>query len=223
MTMELQYTISIFQLAFGVNAVFVWLLDHHTVIKNKIVEDFLIKVNAYEPNFLTKENSKFLTTYISKTVRGYKIVKAFFIILFIVALSSCGISIFCLLYAALHPQKKISPGLPVVLSIIFIIVNPILYFVYIKASNKIASVIKDKMELTEGLVELIKLSFSAYEMVDKTDDVLMELELRRYKNKFRKVKSNIYRCVYVFLRPIRFLKKLYSRFVIMKIVKSKSY
>jgi hypothetical protein len=175
MTTQIQFTSSIFQLAFGVNAVFVILLNHYLGLKASLTEDFIRKLQELDPSLLLDGKRKHLTKYLIRAMVWYRIFNAYFLFCIALAVISCAVSVYYLLQAALVPDEKISSVLLTTLTYIFLVANPILYFVFLRSSEWFLSVVQSRLKLKQEDVSLVKESIMLSDLSDKLADMIAKI------------------------------------------------
>lgn len=147
MSTELQYTSSIFQLALGVNGVFAFLINHFLSIRNRLVTEFMAKVTQLDPNIQLSERRRYLVKYLYRSMAGYRFFHAFFLVAISVAAISGALAFYYLLRAALAPTEIISDGYLTFLTAVMLLLNPIIYFTFYRASESLLSAVKEKMKI----------------------------------------------------------------------------
>ncbi len=191
---ELANTSSIFQLALGVNAVFAVLLNHYLRYKNELVRTFAARLNEYSPSFNAKGREKHIAKYLFRATIGYKVIHFYFIVCVVFALGSAAVSFYFLLRAALVPKDYIPNKLLILLSIVTLVINPVLYFCFFKASELFLNLIRERLQLKAEMVQLVEICIKVSETTESTNELVARLQLnhifRRARGISRRIKAS---------------------------------
>jgi hypothetical protein len=207
MTTELQYTSSIFQLAFGVNAVFALLLNHYFSLRAKLTDEFIRKLKTHNPALSLDGKQKHITKYLFRAIGGYRIFHAYFIFCIVVAIVSSGVSLCYLLQAALAPTAKISSTILAVLTIGFLIISPILYFVFLRASDWFFLLVTNRAIQKED-VSLVEKCMELSEMHDMASEMIAEAQILVWQSKKRRLIESLKVHTEFLIHPVRFIQRL---------------
>lgn len=217
MNTELQFTSSIFQLAFGLNAVFVVLLNRYLTLRTDLTDEFIRKLNAHNPALDLAGKRKHVTKYLFRTMVGYRAFNTFLFFCIVLALFSSGVSLYFLLKAALDPTEEISSTLVTWLTLGFVVVNPVLYFAFLRASDWFLSAVKTRLVILPELVPLIERSIQAAIHRDAIDETLAQVHIARLRSKARTILERIKSCIHIVRHPALFARSVRRKRIVNKL------
>jgi len=199
---ELAHTSAIFGLAFVVNAMFIVVLnvylknkkELYTIVRKKIVE---------HQKGISHIDSSHLQSAIYKSVPRFKKFNGYF---FLTCLALCtwslATSFYFLLLAAIDPKATMDVGVFIILSIVFIIANPIVYFLFQKGSAAIISHMQENLDISSISADAVVMVAETSEFLEGIDNVLWRAKKERILWAFRRWRKKIPRSVN-YLNPFR--------------------
>lgn len=200
---DIKDTSSVFQLAFGLNAV-IMIIFKNSYQKRKEFLDHIgseIKKHVRTSNI---ENQFLLSSYPT-----YKKIKYIFFFFIVLSIFSILCSFYYLVAAVLEPTLKMSEDLFLTLSVFLILINPILYYFYEVMLDLLISLIKDKSKITKDTaIQMSKVmnmisknrefNNEISEKLQKTNKLIFESKIKSFQYK---LKTN------PFLHPLKWYKK----------------
>jgi O-antigen ligase len=120
---------SIFQLAFGVNAVLPVLISDFEAVRKDAAESFLEKIKEYHPEFELKQEDRInFVDFTFNSSTGLRRARIITRLTGFISLVLCGLSLVALCGSALEPDQQISSSLFFAFVGATLIVGPIFYF-----------------------------------------------------------------------------------------------
>jgi hypothetical protein len=121
---------SVFQLAFGINAVISVLISEFENVRKEAADSLLRKIREYRPDFDLKERDRLdFMDFTFRSSRGLRHAKAITWINIFFSLMLCALSLACLCWAALRPDEQISSKLFLWFVVFTFFVGPLFYFI----------------------------------------------------------------------------------------------
>jgi hypothetical protein len=121
---------SLFELAFGVNAVLPMLIDEFTVVREQAAESILRKINEYRPDFKLKERQRLrFVEFTFKSSPGLRHSKMVTYITGLISVVLCALSLSALYWSALDPNREYSSKLLFVFVGLTLVFGPLFYVV----------------------------------------------------------------------------------------------
>lgn len=103
---------SVFQLAFGLNAVIPILVASFDDVKEKTAESLLRKIREHQPKFALKENERVdFTEFHFGSNKGLQYARIITRVVICASLIFCGISLGALVWAAVDPEHEIQTSM----------------------------------------------------------------------------------------------------------------
>ena len=185
---EIKDTSSVFQLAFGLNAVILVIYQNSYQKRKELLDYVTLEIKKHYKN-VNIENE-----YILNSFPSYKKIKYLFFFFISLSFLSILCSFYYLVKAVLEPESEMCENLFIFLSTFLILVNPVLYYIYKVILDSLISLIKDKNTITkdtaiymsESMNSLSKYKESkkafskvAYEL----NKIFFRRRLERFKNK----------------------------------------
>jgi hypothetical protein len=100
---------SIFQLAFGVNAVLPAVLAEFELVRREAAESLLRKIKEYRPDFQLKERDRIdFVDFTFRSSRGLRHARTVTRLTAFISVAFCGLSLVALCLAALNPEAQLS-------------------------------------------------------------------------------------------------------------------
>jgi hypothetical protein len=120
---------SIFQLAFGVNAVLPVLISDFEAVRKQAADSILQKIKEYRPDFQLKERDRIdFVDFTFQSTRGLRHAGIITRLTAFISLALCGLSLAALCWSALKPDQQISSQEFFVFVGATLIGGPVLYF-----------------------------------------------------------------------------------------------
>jgi hypothetical protein len=212
MDVNLSNTSSIFQLAIGVNAVFAVLLNQYLNHKKRIVHLFINKIKDHKPNFSPTGKEKHIADYTFHSMPGFRLFKRFFILCSVMSSSSVLISFYCLLLGAFNTNYIITSGWLIFLSMLTIIINPIIYFIFFKLSEAILFALEVKFTLPAEYIPLIEQYLDNIDFIENSRIKLDDFKERRLNRQRERNRNKRLKTYNIMRHPINYaLRKLDER------------
>lgn len=212
---NLQDTTTIFQLAFGINAVMLAIINKQDEHKNRLINLLVSKMLKYEPSFTA--TTKEVKNALLETFKYHKYFKITFYIVLIISFSSVICSFCFLISAAVNPTTKIDSLAFIVLSTFLILINPIIYYFYHNFLNKVIQVFEDKTSISETDTSSILLYIKIKKEQAEFDKLILQSYEAHWKYKINKLKN--FFVFHPIFHPIRWLKSKLLEKEINKIIK----
>jgi hypothetical protein len=148
-----------FQLAFGLNAVFGYWVWKFLETKQELLATFKIKTNAVDTHICDDRDE--IETAVMSNLSEFVGIRSFgvkFVVTnSVVSILTCFIMLIC---SGVNPQKELSSFLFIILSIWLVLANPAIYFIFNLRYNKVLSDALSKIENME-LDEIKDILFKA--------------------------------------------------------------
>jgi hypothetical protein len=207
MNTPLSNTTSIFQLALGVNAVFAIVLNHYLRHKKEIVATVADKLKQHNAEFSVKGKERHLIKYLYRATVGYRVFHVYFLSCLLLSILSVSISFYYLLKAALHPTDEISALWLTFLSIVTLLLNPVVYFLFFRLSEWFLFAVREHLEIEADSAQLIEICVSVSEMIETSKLLIARSQLSSEVLKIKEAKITIKRIGIPLIHPIRYLRK----------------
>src|SRR5258705_13880575 len=121
-------SVSIFQLAFGVNAVLPVLISDFETVRDDAADSVLRKIKEFQPQFVLKEEDRFeFVDFTFKSVAGLRHARIVTRLIGALSLVLCALSLVALCWSALRPKEEISSARLFAFVGATLIVGPALY------------------------------------------------------------------------------------------------
>ncbi len=199
---DIKDTSSVFQLAFGLNAV-IMVIFKNSYQKRKEFLDYMASEIQKHVGNSNIENQYLLNCY-----PPYKKIKYAFYFFIVLSISSILCSFCYLVEAALVPDLKISENIFIALSVILILVNPILYYFYEFTLNSSISIIKEKSVITKDDAIFMSKFMNILSESKESDEILSkklrETEKLIFRSKISRIKYKLK--TNPFLHPLKWYK-----------------
>lgn len=199
---DIKDTSSIFQLAFGLNAVILAIYQNSYQKRKELLDYVASEIKKHD------KNANIENDYILNSFPSYKIIKYLFFFFIFLSISSILCSFYFLVEAVLEPESKMCENLFIFLSVFLILVNPILYYIYKVLLDSLISLVKDKTTITKDLAiqmsKMMNLISKNRESNKAFSKVAYELRKNIFSNRIRRFKDKLNKNP--FLHPIKWYK-----------------
>lgn len=185
---DIKDTSSIFQLAFGLNAVILVIYQNSYQKRKELLDYVASEIKKHDKNAVIEND------YILNSFPSYKIIKYLFFFFIFLSISSILCSFYFLVEAVLEPESKMCENLFIFLSVFLILVNPILYYIYKVILDSLISLVEDRTTITKDLaiymskmMNIIKIDRETMKAFSKisheANKIIFRSKIRRFKNK----------------------------------------
>jgi len=135
MIIQLSNTSTIFQLSFGINAIFALVVNHCLKQKKDLMIIFVNKIESHEGSSSVEGKKKYFAKYLFRLLVSHRFIYNFFCFRMILASASVFASYCFHLRAAEYPSEEIPRFNLFYLSAIMLLGNPIIYYSFFRTSE----------------------------------------------------------------------------------------
>lgn len=199
---DIKDTSSIFQLAFGLNAVILVIYQNSYQKRKELLDYVASEIKKHDKNAIIENE------YILNNFPSYKKIKYLFFFFISLSFFSILCSFYFLVKAVLEPESEMCENLFIFLSVFLILINPVLYYIYKIILDSLISLVKDKTTITKDTALYMSKSMNVISKNKESNKVfskgLYELDKKIYSNKIRRLKNKLNKNP--FLHPIKWYK-----------------
>lgn len=213
---------SLFELAFGVNAVYAALSTQLSDTKTRLADVALANFQQIDPSFVVPLNERaVLEDWISKSLGGFKLAHRLRLIPQLLSLALGAIAAITLVQTALWGDKcSINDTGLIVFSTVSLLVAPALYHSFnallIHLTRAVTASSFTSHEKTKHSLEMYRLCLDAKKTLDETQVLIRKFEKHQAEIAMRDLRSTMSRA----LHPVRTLRKALQERRVDRMVKS---
>lgn len=176
---EIKDTSSVFQLAFGLNAVMMVIYNNSYQKRKELLDYVSSEIHKHV------KNTNIENEYILNSFPTYKKIKYLFFFFILLSFFSILCSFYYLVIAVVEPKLEMCENLFISLSVFLILVNPILYYFYRVLLNSLISLIKDKSTITKQKAIYMSIAMNAIKKNRESNKAISKLLYEANKIIFR--------------------------------------
>ena len=199
---DIKDTSSIFQLAFGLNAVILVIYQNSYQKRKELLDYVASEIKKHDKNAVIEND------YILNSFPSYKKIKYLFFFFISLSFFSILCSFYFLVEAVLEPESEMCENLFIFLSVFLVLVNPVLYYIYKVILDSLISLVKDKTTITKDTAIYMSIAMNMIsedrESNKASSKVEYELQKNFFSNRIRRFKDKLNKNP--FLHPIKWYK-----------------
>lgn len=204
---------SLFELAFGVNAVYAALSTRLADTRTQLADVALKNFQLVDPHFVVPLNERaILEDWISRAFSGYQLAYRLRLIPQLLSLALCAIAIFALLQTArLGDKCEVKDTQLIWFSAVALLIAPVLYHLYnallaYLVAAVTARTFQDKGK-TNASLQLYRLCVDARHTINQSKEIMESYERLQGQNAVRELRELLSK----FAHPIRTWRKYWQR------------
>lgn len=202
MSTKLSNTATIFQLAFGLNAVCAILINRYLAQRSKVISAYVDRIKVLKPEFSIDGKEESLKRVMAKAMPGYRLLKKFFVFCISLAALSLVTSFLFLLAAAIRPDNEVSDSIFALLAFILVITNPAIYYIFFVLLDMLLEGVNKRMEINLASVESLELFLGDEELLAEVETLLLNTRMESLAQKFFRWKAKFLNALNKLLHPI---------------------